>query len=140
MFALFVLLNWPHQKNLMMMRNLKLNVGTALSTLLVTCFTAQAQKLPGVQQAGLRAPAQIKIDGKTTEWNNQLQAYNKATGIYYTLSNDDGNLYLTIQAKDRLVIRKILSGGIVFTANRSVKKVDEHVSVTFPLMAVNRSS
>lgn len=73
-----------------MIANLKLFSGNTLSTLLITCFSAQAQKLPGVQQTALRAPTQIKIDGRTTEWGNQLQAYNKATCIYYTLCNDDG--------------------------------------------------
>lgn len=118
-----------------MIANLKLFSGNTLSTLLITCFSAQAQKLPGVQQTALRAPTQIKIDGRTTEWGNQLQAYNKATCIYYTLCNDDDNLYLTIQAKDPLIARKILSGGIVFTAKKSIKKTDEQIAVTFPLLS-----
>lgn len=120
------------------MRNLKLFSGTALSALSI-CFIAQAQKLPNVQQIGLRAPAQIKIDGRTTEWNNQLQAYNKATGIYYALCNDDENLYLTLQAKDPLIVRKLLMGGLVFRANKSVKKDDEYAAFSFPLLSRSAS-
>ncbi|HCN84591.1 MAG TPA: hypothetical protein DIT07_13365, partial [Sphingobacteriaceae bacterium] len=47
------------------------------------------KKLPNVQQKSVRAPATIKIDGKRPEWDNQIQAINKAAGILYTISNDD---------------------------------------------------
>lgn len=117
-----------------MIINLKLFSSAALSTLLVSSFTAHAQKLPGIQANSLRAPADIKIDGKATEWHNQFQAYNRATSVYYTLANDDDNLYVAIQVKDQVVIRKILGGSMVFTVNRSVKKDDEHVALTFPLL------
>lgn len=120
------------------MRNLKLFSGTTLGILSV-CF-AQAQKLPNVQTASVLAPANIKIDGKTTEWNNHLQAYNKATGVYYTLCNDHENLYLTLQAKDPLIVRKLLMGGMVFRANKSVKKDDEYAAFSFPLLPRDVSS
>ena len=45
----------------------------------VITFTATAQKLPNVQATSLRAPANIKIDGKATEWNDKFQAYNHST-------------------------------------------------------------
>ena len=41
-------------------------------------LSANAQKLPNTQETSLRAPANLKVDGKPTEWNNQFQAYNKA--------------------------------------------------------------
>ncbi|HCN84824.1 MAG TPA: hypothetical protein DIT07_14575 [Sphingobacteriaceae bacterium] len=51
------------------------------------------------------------------EWNDQLEAYNKNTGIFYTIANDNSNLYLTIKATDQNIIRKIVLGGITFTIN-----------------------
>src|SRR5476649_2012908 len=104
------------------------------SILLFGCsfLNAVAQKLPNVQTASVRAPANIKIDGKTTEWNNTFQAYNHATDIFYTVSNDDAKLYLTIQASDKLVINKIMSGGITFTIQKSGKKTDKDgISITY---------
>ncbi|HCN82336.1 MAG TPA: hypothetical protein DIT07_01770, partial [Sphingobacteriaceae bacterium] len=68
--------------------------------LIIIPVTTSAQKLPNIQEASLRAPAGIKVDGKATEWNNQFQAYNKATEIFYTISNDDDKLYLAVQATD----------------------------------------
>jgi len=96
---------------------------------------ANAQKLPGVQPAiGLRAPANIKIDGKTTEWDDKFQAHNRATDIFYTLSNDDTHLYLIVQATVPDVINKIIGGGITFTIQKSGKKDDKGgISITYPI-------
>lgn len=96
---------------------------------------AYAQKLPGKQEASLRAPADMKTDGKLTEWGGKLQAYNNATEIYYTISNDDNKLYLTIQCKYRDIVDKIMRGGIAFSINHIVKKNDpEAVTVTYPVL------
>ncbi|HEX8020961.1 hypothetical protein [Mucilaginibacter sp.] len=93
-----------------------------------------AQKLPGIQQSSLRAPSNIKIDGKPTEWNNKFQAYNHATDIFYTMANDDDNLYLIIQATEHTNINKILGGGIVLTINPSNQKnIKNAISITYPL-------
>ncbi len=76
---------------------------------------AGAQKLPAVQTASLRAPANIKIDGRATEWNNIYQAYNNATELSYTISNDDKNLYLiTYVDWGEVLIYKVMKGGINF--------------------------
>jgi hypothetical protein len=102
---------------------------------LATCLSATAQKLAGTQQASLRAPANIKIDGKATEWGNQFQAYNKNTQVYYTIANDDDNLYLIIQSKRTDINNKILLGGVTFTINSSGKKNDRSgISITFPII------
>jgi hypothetical protein len=94
--------------------------------LYVSVFTANAQKLPGIQSVSLRIPAGSKIDGKSTEWNNVFQAYNKSTNIYYTLANGDDNLYLAVQVTDPLIIRKIINGGITLTVNNGA-------AITYPV-------
>ena len=97
-------------------------------------FAATAQKLPNVQQGGLRVPANVKIDGKPAELNNRFEAYNHATDVFYTMANDDNNLYLTIQATDNQIISKIMAGGITFTVNPSGKKTDKNsMAITYPL-------
>ncbi|MBE9666301.1 hypothetical protein [Mucilaginibacter boryungensis] len=96
-----------------------------------------AQKLPNKQEISLRAPVNIKIDGKATEWDNQFHAFNHATEVFYTISNDDNNLYLTIQAKDRSVISKILNGGISFTVAAGDKKDKEAQTITYPVFERN---
>ena len=98
-------------------------------------FIADAQKLPKIQQVSQRAPSNIKIDGKTSEWGNQFMAYNSNLEVFYTISNDDKNVYLALQAVDPLVIRKIINAGLAFTINTSGNKNDKshNISVEFPV-------
>ncbi|MFD0748787.1 hypothetical protein ACFQZS_01450 [Mucilaginibacter calamicampi] len=75
------------------------------------CYNLQAQKLPGLQQAGMRAPANIIIDGKAIEWGG-FKALNTATDTYYTIANDDKKLYLVIHADQSTVANRAVIGGI----------------------------
>lgn len=78
-------------------------------------FIANAQKLPNVQTAAVYAPTNVKVDGKATEWNNQFQAYNKSTALYYTMANNNDNLYLAVRTADFVTMDKILGGGLALT-------------------------
>jgi hypothetical protein len=98
---------------------------------------ASAQKLPNKQVVSVRAPINIKIDGKASEWGDKLQAHNKATEVLYTIANDDENLYLVIQATKRDIVEKIAYGGITFSINSADKK--ENVALTFPKYESNSS-
>jgi len=101
--------------------------------ILIISFNIHAQKLVQFQEKSLRAPDNIKIDGKAIEWKNNFQTFNKATSLYYIMSNDDENLYLAIQAKAPNIIKKIFSGGITFTINNSDKHTFENsIAITYP--------
>ena len=104
----------------------------AAGLLAAICITADAQKLPNVQQTGVYAPANVKIDGKATEWDNKFQAYNNATDIFYTIANNDDYLYLIVQATDANVIRKIVERGVTLTIKKS-KNLMGDMSFTFPI-------
>jgi len=94
---------------------------------------AYAQKLPGVQAVSLRVPANVKIDGKAAEWGDQFQAFNKTGLIYYTMANDDDNLYLVVQVRDDDIAQKVVRGGITLTISvSSAKKEKDNPAVTFP--------
>lgn len=104
-------------------------------TVILFTFSATAQKLPNKQKENLRAPANIKIDGKATEWNDKFQAYNNATDIFYTMSNGDENLYFSIKVSYQEVINKLLRGGLTVTINSTRNKKDKkQVSVTYPVL------
>lgn len=94
-----------------------------------------AQNLPNVQKQSVRLPASYNIDGKATEWNDQYQAFNKATEIYYTLANDDKNLYLVVMAAKPSILSKIMRGGITVTINSSNKKdFKGSATITYPIV------
>jgi hypothetical protein len=106
-----------------------------LPALLFSVF-ANAQKLPPIQTASVKAPANIKIDGKPTEWDNKFQSYNKAIQAFYTVSNDDKKLYLTLQATRKEIINKVVNGGVSFTVVKgNSRSVDDGATITFPVFA-----
>lgn len=103
--------------------------------LVLNTYWASGQKLPNVQTKSVYSPADIKINGKTSEWNDSFQAYNKAVDIFYTISNDDKNVYLTAKAKEREIIDKIIRGGITLIINRDMDKKSKNIlSVTYPVL------
>jgi hypothetical protein len=108
--------------------------------LLATAFvlSAQAQKLPNVQEGSVLAPANVKVDARLTEWGDNLQAYNKTVDLGYTIANDDKNLYLVIKASEPSITNKITAGGINLTINTDGKKSDkEAYIISFPLVDAN---
>ena len=101
---------------------------TKLIMLILTlnAYFANGQKLPKIQEKSIYAPQNIQVNGKSSEWNNTFQAYNKAVEIFYTISNDDKNIYLTVMAKQRDVVDKIIRGGLTFTINKETNKKDKN--------------
>ncbi len=107
---------------------------------LLFAVTANAQKLPSKQQVSILAPANIKIDGKATEWGDNFQAYNNASRVFYTIANDNNNLYLALRMDGVRANTKALSGGITFTISPITKlKEIKNISVTYPAV-VNRQN
>ncbi|WP_214071270.1 hypothetical protein [Mucilaginibacter sp. dw_454] len=102
-----------------------------LPALLLT-VTANAQKLPKIQTASVLAPANTKVDGKTTEFGNKFQAFNRTTEVYYTLSNSATKLYLTIQSNERRIVKKVIANGITLTIMADPKQSKDGLAVTFP--------
>lgn len=99
---------------------------------------AKAQKLKDVQEISVPAPPQIRIDGKNKEWKDGFLAHNKRTNIFYTLCNDDKNLYLVIKSDNAGNNTKILAGGITFSVNKEGKKKEkESIALTYPV--INRT-
>nr|WP_294790454.1 hypothetical protein [uncultured Mucilaginibacter sp.] len=99
----------------------------------VTLTTSFAQKLPDSQKGGMRAPADLKIDGQLTEWGG-MAAYNKRLVLYYTIANDDENLYLAIKSDNVVITHKILHGGFSFTINTTEKKEKTGVALSYPFI------
>ena len=107
---------------------------------IVVVMPANAQKLPNKQEVSIWLPSNIQIDGKATEWDNQYQAYNKNTETFYSIANDDDNLYLILHATKSRIIEKIIEGGISFTIYiPGTKDENKHVTVLFPLLSMNKS-
>jgi hypothetical protein len=94
-----------------------------------------AQKMPDVQVSNMIAPATIKIDGKISEWNDTFAAENKRTELFYSIANDDKNLYLVLKSSSTTAANKIMMGGITFLINTEGKKKEKDaITITYPLI------
>lgn len=99
---------------------------------LIPIFTI-AQKLPEKQIKEIWVPDRLKIDGKINEWGKTLQAFNTATGLYFTLANDDRYLYLVVQARDADIINRVVGGGISLGVKPFKAKDNSEFKITYPV-------
>ena len=114
----------------------KLLTITTLLAVACSAVLAQDKKLKEVQEVSLWAPAGTKADGKLVEWNDSFQAYNKATKLYYTIANDEKNIYLAIKSTDVMNNNKIVAGAITIAINTEGKKKTENTyKITYPVIA-----
>lgn len=101
---------------------------------------SSAQKLPDIQNGSISAPKTLRIDGRNLEWND-FSADNKRTGIFYTIANDEKNLYIAVRAASSETITKIFAGGISFSINTKGKKREEEAfTITYPLIVRNNAN
>ncbi len=107
-----------------------------ITLLFLSAFTflqANAQKLPNKQEASVRIPVNVKIDGKATEWSNSFQAYNNATSVYYTMANNNDFVYLIGQINEPDVVERINKYGFTFEIYKKENPVnDELIGITSP--------
>ncbi|WP_316793677.1 hypothetical protein [Pedobacter frigoris] len=110
---------------------------TIVQFLILGLFLAPccAQKLPNVQETGMRVPGTVKIDGKIDEWGGKLQAFNDRVTLFYTIANDEDNIYLVVHCTNSLIIKKIINGGLSFSINVLHKKEKGSVSVLYPFVS-----
>lgn len=92
---------------------------------------AQAQKLPNKQEGALKISKKIKVDGVSLEVGGQYNAFNNATGLFYSIANNDKQLYIVLQANEPEIINKIALTGVKFTI-KSVDDKNARVSLTYP--------
>jgi hypothetical protein len=59
-----------------------------------------------------RAHQAIVIDGKLTDWQQPMQHYHTSTSLWYSIRNDDSNLYMCIVASDEKIQMKIATSGL----------------------------
>jgi len=98
-------------------------------------LSVEAQKLPNVQQVSVKAPANIKIDGKANDWGNKFEASNSSTELLYTIANDDKKLYLVAQTTSPIVMNRIANGGIKLIIQKNGTKTDAGAPfVKFPFL------
>ncbi len=108
---------------------------SSVAALLVS-LDCVSQKLPETQQKPVWVQSPVRVDGKPDSSLSSFGAYNKNTGLYYTIGNDDKNLYLLVKSGDQTIANKIMMGGITFSINtEGKKKIKDAYSITFPVIS-----
>jgi hypothetical protein len=74
----------------------------------------------------------VLADGDPTEWSLPLRYSDSESGLQYTVTNDETNLYICIRATEQPIQMKILSSGMEIWLDPSGKN-KEAVCVNFPL-------
>ena len=110
-----------------------------LISLCVIANAAFSQSLPKIQTSSIRTPANVKIDGNLSEWDNKLQARNNIDGLFYTISNNNDNIYLTLIAPYKEASRKAIRGGVTFSVSLLTdngRKILSEGRQTYPVAVV----
>ncbi len=110
------------------MKNISWLITCALSTLMVSPQLSYAQEIT----LALKSPATaVTIDGKNTEWGENLAYHNTDNNIHYTISNDKENLYLVIKTNDAKLQNNIILAGVTFSIDTKGRNKKVY-SITFP--------
>lgn len=75
----------------------------------------------------------ILIDGFISDWKDSIQLYNEETKLYYSISNDQENIYFALKNTSEENLSKILARGISLSLNFENNKT-KAPTVTFPIL------
>ncbi len=86
-------------------------------------------------------PQPLEINGNDDEWTGNVAFYNAKMKIGYTISSDNANVYILMQATDPQVQQQILRGGLTVLFN-SHGVMDEHgaAGISFPTGNLNQKN
>lgn len=103
--------------------------------LLVFCMACSSTKRSGKSQKlmpGTWQSQPISIDGDCTDWPSPYPNYDAKAMVAYATSNDQQNLYVTMQTGDPLTQIKILKQGMIVSIDTGGKR-DPKFHISFPL-------
>lgn len=79
------------------------------------------------------AESPMLIDGILSDWTDSLDLYSSETKLYYSIANDQENIYIAVKNTSAENLSKILARGISFTANYERNKKNPP-TITFPIL------
>lgn len=105
---------------------------------------ANAQKLPKVQQVGLWTNSPLNYDEKMPK-SSVFKAYNPSSRVYYTLANDNDNLFLLLTSDGSLSAQKLIHGITLTIASAEQKgnvktKTTSNKTIIFPTLSNTRQT
>jgi len=74
----------------------------------------------------------VTVDGNPTEWSLPLRFSDSKSGLQYTITNDESNIYMAIRATEQQIQMKILMAGMQIWINPD-GKFKKTAGIQFPL-------
>lgn len=75
----------------------------------------------------------VVIDGQHSEFGDLPRFYDSKSKVFYEFRNDDKNLYIILNSRDRLAKMKIMSAGIILVVDTvKISKSKNSASLKFP--------
>jgi uncharacterized membrane protein YgcG len=74
----------------------------------------------------------VTIDGNDSEWKPPFNLFDNKTGLIFTISNDNKNLYLCFTEHEELKAEKIMKAGWTIELSSSEKKRKFDATISFP--------
>lgn len=78
---------------------------------------------------------EVVVDGNDDEWSKPFNFYDNASGLMFTVANDNKNLYLCFSNNDRAKTGKMMAAGWSLELSSSEKKRKFDVTINFPKSA-----
>jgi hypothetical protein len=107
-------------------------------SVLTICIITACSSSKSSQQSGMTESAHWQrdstvIDGSDSGWTKPLAYHDEKQDLFYSVSNDDRNLYITASTKNDATIIRILRGGMTLYINAHGTK-DEYgaAGISFP--------
>lgn len=108
---------------------------TISSLLFIVVITLQLTAQDDVSQSRWQ-PVKIITDGDNSEWNRPLNLYDAATGLLFTITNDNKALYLCFTANDERKINKLMKAGWSIELSSKEKKKKFNATIVFPAITM----
>jgi hypothetical protein len=105
-----------------------------LMVLMITgCSSSKNSQQSGIAESTHWQRDSFVIDGSDSGWTKPLAYYDEKQGLYYSVSNDDRNVYITASTQNDATIIRILRGGMTLYINSHGTK-DEYgaAGISFP--------
>ncbi|MBN1291699.1 MAG: hypothetical protein JXB48_07650 [Candidatus Latescibacteria bacterium] len=103
--------------------------------LLLLLFTLTIPLLAGCREPKLESRwknRDIVIDGDDSDWGNYIEFYDENTRIDLSLLNDNSDLYIKLDSRNKMLNRQIMSLGFTVWFDPKISK-DKKFGIHFPL-------
>jgi hypothetical protein len=97
------------------------------------CSSSRNSQQSGIVESAHWQKDSLLIDGSDSGWTKPLNYYDEKQGLYYAVSNDDRNVYISASTQNDATIIRILRGGMTLYINGHGTK-DEYgaAGISFP--------